>query len=267
MLPYRTLDRWILSVVVVCSGSAMAQTKTYSFDDIADLSDYSSDGVTFQGNIALWNPQSTDSVLDDPDSGPLSSPRGICAGSCGGEAGSIFLATPQNFVSIWALSGPGSDFLSSDTRIRAKNGSGTVVGEAIADTSLQFDLLAISAPGIVEIELFSPSPINEAWDQLTISDLDLVLQVSSASTAPGLGISFDIAQGQTGGLAMLTATAVNGSPLFVVVTLGPYDSRGRYTLRATVPPGLTGVDVDFQGIGHNRFGNLVLTNSANVVFQ
>ena len=252
--------------VTLLQGSAQGQTRTFTFDDIASLNDYASDGVTFQQNIKMWGPRN-DSVLDDPDNGPLSPPYGICVGNCGGEAGSIFFATPQSFVSIWALSGPGPDLLSVDTRIRAKDGSGTILGEVTADTSLQFDYLAIAAPGIVELELFSPSAINEAWDHLAISGLDLVLQVSDETVVEGQGVAFEIAQGPVGRLAMLAIAAVNGSPSFLPISTGTYDSGGRYSVRSAVPVGVTGLDADFLGIGFDLSGQVVLTNQINVVFQ
>ena len=265
------MTKMITTCITMCLAAFVShplygQTKTFSFDDVADLGTYASDGVTFTPNIGLWGPNPV-SVLDDPDSGPVTTDYGICVGNCGGEAGSIFFDTPQNYVSIWALSGPGSDTLIADTRIRAKDSGGNTIGEVFADTSLQFDLLAISTPGIVELELFSPNTWSEAWDHLTISDLDLVLQIAPTEVVEGQGLSIDIAKGPVGGFAMLAVSAIDGIPLFFQVALGTYDAGGRFTLRATVPPGVTGFDASFIAIGQNLDGWSALTNEVTVQFQ
>jgi hypothetical protein len=143
-----------------------AQTVTLTFEDVVDLSQYQSLGVTFSPNIHLWDGGEV-SIFTNPDGGPVTPPNGICVGFCGGEPGNIFFAFDVDSVSIYALSGPGSDLITSGTKIRAYDANNVLLGEALANTAVQFDLLTITAKGIRRLELISFFVNNEAWDNLT----------------------------------------------------------------------------------------------------
>jgi hypothetical protein len=142
---------------------------TLTFDDINSLGEYAPLGVTFSQNASIWSGSGSPSVLDTPDGGPYSVPNGLQIGNAGGELGSIFFTSTVSFVSIWALSGPGGDFLNSPMFIKAFDASGKELGEASVNASLQFELLSISAEGIRRIDLFSPVPNNDVWDHLTFT--------------------------------------------------------------------------------------------------
>ena len=150
------------------ADAAHAQVEL-TFDDVSTLVQYAPLGVHFGENISLWHGGSC-SVLDDPNCGPVTPPRGICVGNCGGVVGTITFDAPVAFASIYALSGPGPDNITQGTSIRCYNADGEFLGEALADTSVQFDLLTVRAPGITRLELISFFPSNEAWDNLSFGD-------------------------------------------------------------------------------------------------
>ena len=157
---------------------------TINFEGLTSLSDLAAFGLTFSPNIGLWEGGNT-SVLSDPDGGPVSVTHGICAGPCGGEVGSIFFDTPQTSVSFYALSGPNPDLITSGTQIEAFDAAGASLGTAVASSTLQFDLLSISASGIRRLDLSSPALGNEAWDELTTTPGMLCIQQVPAVSDTG----------------------------------------------------------------------------------
>jgi hypothetical protein len=160
-----TLATTALSLTLI-AGRASAQIITLTFDDVTSLSQYASLGVTFSPNASIWA-WGTPSVLTDPSGGPYSVPNGLQFGNAGGVLGSVFFASDVSDISIWALSGPGPDLLNAPMYVRAFDMSGVQIGEVSIDPTLQFDLLSISASAIRRLDLFSPVPNNDVWDNLT----------------------------------------------------------------------------------------------------
>ncbi|MBI3414497.1 MAG: HYR domain-containing protein [Verrucomicrobia bacterium] len=179
----------LLSFALLSQQPTSAST-TLTFDDVARLSDYAPLGVTFSANASIWTHPSP-SVQVDPDGGAYSVPSALQFGSAGGVLGSIFFASDVSAVSIWALSGPGPDLLNAPMWIRAFDASGTKIDEDNIDPTLQFDFLSITAPGIRRLDLFSPLPNNDVWDNLSFSAslVDLVANPVAWDTVQG-GVNF-----------------------------------------------------------------------------
>ncbi len=161
-------------VIAACSVAALASplaagpaaTAVLNFDDVESLDEYAEVGVTFSPNISIWFGGDC-TVFENPDCGPASAPNAICVGPCGGVTGSIFFDPPVTFVSIIALSGPGPDNLNAGTRIEAFF-DGKMIADDFADSSVQFDFLAVEGLQIDRVDLLSPSPNAEAWDDLGV---------------------------------------------------------------------------------------------------
>jgi hypothetical protein len=156
----------------VCGDSDAGQTSTLiNFDDVQTLADYGSLGVTFS-NASIWHGGSTPSVLVDVNGGAYSAPNALCIGPCGGEPGDIYFDFEVDQVSIWALSGPGSDHINPGTTMEAFDADGQSLGTRIARSDLQYDQLVISTPGIRRVRLYSPLASHEGWDDLEFRRAD-----------------------------------------------------------------------------------------------
>ncbi len=57
----------------------------------------------------------------------------------------------------------------------------------------------------------------------------------------------DVGEGRSGDLAVLFIVAVNGNPFLVRLLLGFMDADGHLKLQATIPPGLSGLEITFFG--------------------
>jgi len=176
----------VLSLLLAASRTS-AQTTTLTFDDVTSLTDYAPLGVTFSAKASIWSSGSTPSVLTSPDGGTYSVPNGLQFGNAGGVLGSIFFAHDAGPVSIWALSGPGPDLLSSPMYIRAFDALGNQVGEDNVNSSLQFDLLSITEPNIRRLDLFSADVGDDVWDNLTFTS---VPEPSAACLVFSAGVAF-----------------------------------------------------------------------------
>ena len=148
-----------------CGDSATNQTTVIDFDGVQTLADYQNLGVTFS-NASIWYGGAAPSVLVDVNGGAYSAPNALCMGSCGGQPGDILFDSDVNYVSIWALSGPGSDLINAGTEMEAFDANGQSLGTRLARSDVQYDQLAISAPGIRRVRLYSPYVNHEAWDHL-----------------------------------------------------------------------------------------------------
>jgi hypothetical protein len=148
---------------------------TVSFDNVTDLSEYAPWGILFD-NVMIWAvPQYENTVLEDSiNGGAYSYPNGICGGNCYTGIGTIhfnYLLFIDS-VSIWALSGPGSDVLSPGVKIIAYDYSGNEVDRAEAPDNVQFYQLTVESPGdepsrIRRIELICGSD-GDSWDHIEL---------------------------------------------------------------------------------------------------
>jgi FG-GAP repeat protein/VCBS repeat protein len=71
-------------------------------------------------------------------------------------------------------------------------------------------------------------------------------------------LTFTAAEGPTGNPAGLVVTAVNGTPLFQLLTLATFDATGAAALgKGVIPPGLVGTTVALRALGIAANGHLV----------
>jgi PKD repeat protein len=143
-------------------------TDTIDFDDAPNgylpVNYYSSRGVKFTsetgGNAWIWN-QVYDSVLVSPHYGGVFSLPKAIAGSSGAEKGVYaefvdpvtgYQAT-MDYVKVGVSSGPGADTLSDNVALIAYDSSGIEIDTDLPDTSLQYDYLTVSAPGIAKVQM------------------------------------------------------------------------------------------------------------------
>ena len=152
-------------MLIACLLSAsLLMAGTLTFDDVATLSQYDALGVHFQ-YMGFWNASGTSSVTVDPSGGAYSLPNGIYNLSWTAQAGIVTFDFALSSVSIYALSGPGTDNLIAGTKIRAYDASNALLGEAAASSTIQFQLLTINATGIRKLELIVGGN-HDVWDQL-----------------------------------------------------------------------------------------------------
>ena len=69
-----------------------------------------------------------------------------------------------------------------------------------------------------------------------------------------------IGQGVAGNPYALFLRSVNGTPMFVLLSLGALDAAGRSSLSTTIPPGLGFVSLDLQAFTLDANGRLVPSN-------
>jgi hypothetical protein len=134
------LKRFLLIPLIPAAQVALGNPTTLTFDGIGSLAAYAPLGITFSGNASIWT-NSSPSVLDDPHGGAYTVPSALQFGSAN-ETGSLYLATPANYVSVWALSGPGPDPLNVGVAIRAYDDSNQLIGEDLANSILEFDFVS-----------------------------------------------------------------------------------------------------------------------------
>lgn len=116
------------------------------------------------------------SVLDDPNQGAYSPPNVVLGADQLGAVDTLgtfydpVTGAPAtaSHVSLWAMSGPGPDQLSAGTRLVAYDVMGNVIDEAYADSTLQFQLLSVSAPDIASFR-FDATANFEGFDDLTFT--------------------------------------------------------------------------------------------------
>lgn len=162
--------KWICVFLVVTAVGfgPPASAVLVDFEGISSLADLSSQGITFSSGMTHWVGGLV-SVLVDPDGGPVSPTHGLCVGNCGPGIGSIYFNAPVASVSLYALSGPGPDNNSPGVQMEAFDQFGNSLGVALASTTVQFHKLTISASGIRRLDLTSPLPSTDAWDDLEIT--------------------------------------------------------------------------------------------------
>ena len=65
---------------------------------------------------------------------------------------------------------------------------------------------------------------------------------------------------------LLAVVDVNGTPVFLNLLSGSFDGTGTLALSGITPPGLSGLTVDFLGLGIAATGGLGLSNVVEVLF-
>jgi hypothetical protein len=97
---------------------------------------------------------------------------------------------------------------------------------------------------------------------------DLFLDATPTVVAAGDTLRKQLRTGVAGNLAMIALVAVNTTPLFLVVDgPAPFDAAGSFGYAVTVPPGLAGVTLAYQGFAINARGKLSHSAVETVLFQ
>ena len=115
------------AVFLVLGANSLAKANTLTFDKITSLNGYAPD-VTFSNNASIWTYTGL-TVLQNLDGGAYSFPSALQFGNAGGVLGYTYFSNPQTEISVWALSGPGPDYLSSGMYIKAFDSSNVLVAE------------------------------------------------------------------------------------------------------------------------------------------
>jgi len=104
-------------------------------------------------------------------------------------------------------------------------------------------------------------------DDVFLRGPEFTLEADPPVVAAGQSLTLTTFTGVAGNGASLWAIDVSGTPLFVPIALGALQSDGTFALSATVPPGLSSLDVTFRAYCIGQAGFLERSNDATVVFQ
>jgi hypothetical protein len=96
---------------------------------------------------------------------------------------------------------------------------------------------------------------------------DLYLFANQAWFASGDPLVLDSRPGLAGQIASIWLLGVDGSPFPLRVAGGTYDGSGSFSLSATVPPGVAGIDLDLIAFGIDGSGHLRRSVVTNVEFR
>lgn len=159
-----------LAMFMVFTPSYLVAQDYYcmSFDSLSSLDDYAPLGITFS-NAHIWNAPAYPSIYETDDGGARSMPSALCVNGCYNGTGSIYFdeALDVDMITVWALSGPGSDLVSSNMRMEAFDGDGVSLGVAVVSGSLQYEQLIIIASGIRRLDLTCGS-LGDCWDDMEL---------------------------------------------------------------------------------------------------
>jgi hypothetical protein len=164
------------------TGSVAATTVTIDFDDVTSSSfiaedRYVSSGVLFSsmggGQAFVYADHVAPSVLDDANGSAFSVPSMLCGdnpANVGVVARFVDPSTESpastDAVTVNVSSGPGPDLLSSNVALIAYDADDNVIATDLADTSLQFDTLAVSVAGIARVEM-PAAGLLDCYDDFT----------------------------------------------------------------------------------------------------
>lgn len=96
---------------------------------------------------------------------------------------------------------------------------------------------------------------------------EFVLTAVPGSPSQGDKLTFTASYGNPGDPVAMFTTDVNGTPYFHMLLWFAFAADHEFTLSATVPSGLSGLDVGFMTIKLDAFGKAALSNIPRVVFQ
>lgn len=266
MLPMQKLPI-ALGLALWSGAGAFAGTLTLTFDNVPELSFYGALGITFSPAITMWQP-AAGSVLDDPNGGPITLPRGICAGPCGDDVlASISFTATWSYVQLFAVSGPGPDTLGVGVTLRAYDEAGSLLGTDTADPGKAFDLLAVAADGIRRIDLWSPPLTRVAWDEISLSTDPLVLATAPAIAAAGHAALAATARGIPGNPVLLAIESVGAVPVFIPIGPAVLDAEGRWLLLIPAVPSLSLTIATLRSFVQGPSGGVIASNPRIVIFS
>lgn len=96
---------------------------------------------------------------------------------------------------------------------------------------------------------------------------DLLLVSNQSTVMAGDTLTQTTCGGLASNLALLVAVDVNGISMFYKIALGLFDALGEHSHSATIPSGLSGLNVKFLSLGFDRPGQIDLSNVITVLFQ
>lgn len=101
---------------------------------------------------------------------------------------------------------------------------------------------------------------------LALSADALILDASPNQVSAGQSLQFQSFPGAPGSFVWLYVIGVDGTPLFLRVARDAFDQNCEWMMSSVVPPGLSGLDVDFQAFGFAKLGRLMASNVETVSF-
>ena len=173
------------SLLLGLAATANASSPTtLNFDEFTTSSfipsnQYASSGVLFDrlggGQTFVFSAASSPSVLVDPNGSAFSVPAMLC-GNNPANVGLVatfvdpvtFGPATTTFVQVNVSSGPGPDLLSSNVALIAYDMDGNVIATDPGDTTLQFDTLSVSIPGIARVEMTAAGDLD-CYDDFTFN--------------------------------------------------------------------------------------------------
>jgi hypothetical protein len=172
-----------LTAATAPAGTASTSV-TIDFDDVTtsqfiDIDRYASSGVLFTsiggGQPFVYADSVAPSVLDDPNGSAFSVPSMLCGDNPANVGVLAFFVDPTSqdptttdTVTVNVSSGPGPDLLSGNVALIAYDADDDVIATDPADTSLQFDTLSVSAPGIAKVEMPAGGDLD-CYDDFTFT--------------------------------------------------------------------------------------------------
>jgi Tol biopolymer transport system component len=125
-------------------------------------------------------------------------------------------------------------------------------GRFVAFDSLATNLVAADGNGAYDVFVQGPF---------------FILEADPETAAPGVNRSLTTFTGLPGGLTLLVVVDLNGTPTFLQVAIGAFDSSGVWVVSGVVPSGLTGTVATFQCFGIAPNGKADYSNLEVVTFS
>jgi Tol biopolymer transport system component len=108
---------------------------------------------------------------------------------------------------------------------------------------------------------------TNGWRDVFVHGPEVTLEVNETEPQAGQTLAFTTYEGIPGQAASLFAVDVDGKTIYQPVVIGIFGPAGDFSVAGTVPPGLSGFTVTFEGIALGRTGMIVESNEVVVAFQ
>lgn len=95
----------------------------------------------------------------------------------------------------------------------------------------------------------------------------LALDSNQDVYAAGDPLAISTCGGLPGGPALLLAVLVNGVPAFLKIAGAPFDGDGLFLLQGSVPPGLSGLQIELMALGLHAPGKVGASHTVPLSFQ
>ena len=163
------------------------------------------------------------------------------------DVGSAYLFSGRTGRELWVWSGD----LQNDTfgKVAAADVDGDGLSDVIVGTHLHDDAGEDSG----SIQIFRGN--------------DLYLDTPKLEYDPGDTLRLKTDGGPANALAALYVVAVNGGPFFYRISFGTLGDDGNWTYKATVPSGLSGIDIDVMSFALPASGPVLASEAWNVIFR